>query len=219
MMLCRTTAVFSWQVCKWEPQQTATGSGSESCQKQDGRRGDGAHSETQEPISTTGTASRSSHSPKSWTQHSIESLSPTALTQASTPGHGHMEDMDVGPGPETLLHVSFRILWRFHAVFSRDAWTRTRLDSFPAMGEMGKGARMPLKVCWLEGVSTRFRPKIISCLEAQSKWSSGGGEICTENWPWGNEKITVEIQDKASTWPYKLFYFYLVFRATRKTIR
>lgn len=87
-MLCRTTAVFSWQVCKWEPQQTAPGSGSESCQKQDGRRGDGAHSEAQEPISTTGMASQSSHSPKSWIQYSIESLSSVILpSHPPTPRH------------------------------------------------------------------------------------------------------------------------------------
>lgn len=45
MMLCRTTAVSLWQVCKWEPQQTALGPDHRGCQKQDGRRGDREHTE------------------------------------------------------------------------------------------------------------------------------------------------------------------------------
>lgn len=58
MMLCRATAVSPWQVCKWEPQQTALGPGSEECQEQDGRRGDRAHSEAVKRISTQDTAPR-----------------------------------------------------------------------------------------------------------------------------------------------------------------
>lgn len=56
MMLCWTTAVSSWQVCKWEPQQTALGPDRRNAKKQDGRRGDGVHSEAEKRMSIQDTA-------------------------------------------------------------------------------------------------------------------------------------------------------------------
>lgn len=62
--------------------------------------------------------------------------------------------------------------------------------------QWGRGKKRSSQVCRLEGVWTRFRPKIISCLE---QWRGG---YAWSIGPWGNEKIMVEIQDKASVGPY-----------------
>ncbi|KAK2904487.1 hypothetical protein Q8A73_011144 [Channa argus] len=76
MMLCRTTAVSSWQVCKWEPQPTALGPY---------RRNAKNKTEGEE----TGLIARRRNEyphkiplPESWIQYSIENF-------PSTPGHRH----------------------------------------------------------------------------------------------------------------------------------
>lgn len=96
MMLCRTTAVFSWQVCKWEPQQTAPGPDrSNAKNKTEGEETERVarrRNEYPHKIQLPGL-------PESWIQYSIESF-------PSTPGHQHKWDIDVGPAPEphSLTH-------------------------------------------------------------------------------------------------------------------
>ncbi len=96
MMLCRTTAVFSWQVCKWEPQQTALGPD---------RRNAKNKTEGEETGRIARRRNEYPHKiqlpelPESWIQYSIENF-------PSTPGHQHKQDIDVGPAPEphSLTH-------------------------------------------------------------------------------------------------------------------
>lgn len=79
MMLCRTTAVSSWQVCKWEPQQTALGSD---------RRNAKNKTEGEETGRIARRRNEYPHKiqlpelPESWIQYSIENF-------PSTPGHRH----------------------------------------------------------------------------------------------------------------------------------
>lgn len=110
------------------------------------------------------------------TRFQLRVCPPATPTHVSTPGRGHREDVDVGPGPETLQPVSFRVLRRFHAVFSRDAWTRTRLESVPAMREGEKEV--------VASVSVRRR---VDKVPAQDHFLFGAVErgICMEYWAVG----------------------------------
>lgn len=124
MMLCRATAVSSWQVCKWEPQQTALGLD---------RRNAKNKTEGEETGCTVRRWNEYPHKillpelPQTWTQYSIENF-------PSTPGHQHKWDIDVGPTPEPNSLTHSKTSGDFMQHYGKNAWTRTRLESFPETG-------------------------------------------------------------------------------------
>lgn len=112
--------------------------GSEECQKQDGRRGDGAHSEAEKRISTQDTAPRAPR--KLDTIFNWEfplNTWPPAWVGYWCGSRARAPQLD-----------SFEILWRFHAVFSQNAWTRTCLEFFPETGDIASMSWICTLLVW-----------------------------------------------------------------------
>lgn len=159
MMLCRITAVSLWQVCKCSRLHSARIRVMPKTRRKERRRS--AQRGTEMNIYTR----RSSPSAQK-AGHNIQlRVSPQHL--ATSISRILMWVVHQNPAGQ--------ILWQFNAVFTRNAWTRTRLDSFPGM--QTQQVRLEYALC---AMRIAIDPTSFPLWSAEH-WE---GKICIDYLPW-----------------------------------